>query len=448
MTDKKKTIDLGLDRIRDSAPVNLARSGGEAVGSLVQGRDRYFRALRTLATIGRLYGQRRVPLLSWLNDRRLSDTHAKAARLIANLCRANGAVWIKAAQFFSVRPDILPPEYILELQKLQTDAGAVSFAELEPALLAAWGEDWRSSYFREFDETPVATASIAQVHRGVLTDGTEVAVKIRLPNVEQLFEQDARIFRFLATVASPLFKELDFQQITDQLLDMTSMELDFRNEAENLRRFARIQHPPRIKIPELVGILSSSNILVTEWQPGYRLRDYLDRHPEQAADLLTLLLGSYLQQVTRVGLYQADPHPGNFIVNDKGEISILDFGTIGRLEAQEVKNYSRLIYGLMGFEPNADIGQLFVDAGFEGGNPDTLRELAMYVLSDRLSNNDFGQAMADLLEKFRENRVKIPDSYIGIARVMITLGGFLMAYNVPFDWTPPERRILPANSPS
>lgn len=422
--------------------IQLARAGSDAIGSLVAGRRRYARAMRTTMEVLALYGRHGLAATR-ARASELDQVHAEAAQAVAELCRRNGAIWIKAAQFFSCRPDVLPPPYIMALQALQNDATPVSFKRIEPALERAWGLRWRER-FREFSEIPVATASIAQVHRAVLQDGREVAVKVRLPQVVELFEQDARVFRLVALLLAPLFRQLDFVQITEQLLAMTSMELDFRNEAENMRRFQRLPHPPRIKVATLLEDLSGAEVLVSEWQHGYRLRDYLDQHPEKAADLLSLLLTSYLQQVTRMGIYQADPHPGNFIVNDAGEISILDFGTIGRLTPDEVRRYSRLLYGLMGFEGDVDIGQLFVEAGFVGGNPDTLRELALYVLSDRMKRNDFGLALSDLLEKFRENRVRIPDSYIGIARVLITLGGFLMTYDVPFDWTPPERRSVPA----
>lgn len=424
-----------------ASSTQLARTGSGAVVSLLTGRRRYLRALRTLLNVAALYGRHGLALRRGrMTAEQLEPVHQRAALAVTELCRRNGAIWVKAAQFFSCRPDVLPPAYIVALQTLQNDADPISFDKVEPMLERAWGSRWRDR-FRDFNEVPAATASIAQVHRATLIDGREVAVKIRLPKVAELFAQDAQIFRLLALLMAPVFKELDLVQITEQLLESTSMELDFRNEAENMRRFARIPHPPRIKVAALVEELSGANVLVSEWQHGHRLRDYLDAHPEQATDLLTLLFSSYLQQVTRVGIYQADPHPGNFIVNDQGDISILDFGTLGRLSPDEVRNYSRLLYGMMGFEGDTDIGQLFVDAGFVGGDPDTLRELALYVLSDRIKRNDFGLAMSDLLEKFRENRVRIPDSYIGIARVLITLGGFLMTYDVPFDWTPPERRL-------
>ena len=413
---------------------SLLRTSVSASSSLVTGRRRYARAMLAIADIGRLYGGH---LLRRGDD--LSAVHRQAAERLVHLCRANGAIWVKAAQFFSCRPDVLPLEYITALQSLQNEARPVGFRKIDAELAEALGPDWRQ-HFREFDPQPAATASIAQVHRAVLADGRRVAVKVRLPGVVRLFRQDVRVFRLLSRLLAPLFKELDFVQITEQLIHMTTMELDFRNEAQNLVHFARLEHPPRIRTPVLVPHLSRSAVMVTEWVDGERLRDYLDNHRDEAADLLGLLFASYLYQVTRAGLYQADPHPGNFLVSEDRTITILDFGTIGRLSQGEVKRYSRLLYGLMGFEGQVDVGQLFVDAGFVGGNPDTLRELALYVLSDRLKNANPATAMTDLLEKFRENHVYIPDSYIGIARVLITLGGFLMHYDVPFDWTPPEQR--------
>lgn len=408
--------------------------GARALTGLVAGRSRYLRALSTLAQVLAIYGRQRAG-----GRQPLEAAHAEAAARITQLCRRNGATWVKAAQFFSCRPDILPASYITALQTLQTEAEPVAFDALKPVLCAALGEDWPAR-FSEFDLVPVATASIAQVHRARLTSGEEVAVKIRLPDVARLFDQDAGIFRLLSRLLSSIVHEVDVVQVTEQLLAMTAAELDLRNEAENLRRFARLPHPPNIATPALHDALSSETVLVTGWVQGYPLREYLDVHPEKAEGLLSTLFASYLQQVTRFGLYQADPHPGNFIVNEAGQITIVDFGAMGRLRPEEVRHYSRLLYGLMGVAGDVDVAELFADAGFVGGRPETLRELALYVLTDRLSGRHPLDAMQELMEKFREERVQIPDSYIGISRVLITIGGFLMTYQVPFDWTPPELR--------
>lgn len=380
-----------------------------------------------------------------LGDKKAS--HRRGAEVLSSLCRRNGGFWVKAAQFFSCRPDVLPGEYIEAFQQLQNDAQPVPFAAISRVLSRAWGRDWRDQ-FVWVQEQPTAVASIAQVHRARLKDGQEVAIKVRLPKVKRLFEQDARVFRALSVLAAPRFQEFDLRQAIEQLLAMTAIELDFRNEAANMQRFARQQHHPRIRIPELLPSLSNERILVTSWEGETRLRDYLDENRDKAADLLGVLLTSYLQQVTRFGVYQADPHPGNFLVNEDGQVVILDFGAIGILTPDEVRRYSRLLYGLMGFEGKVDIGELFVQAGFKGGSPETLKALALYVLTDQLRHQGPVAAMGDLMERFREERISIPDSYIGISRVLITLGGFLMNYDVPFDWTPPEQRkaVAPAET--
>ena len=410
----------------------MIRESIAGVSGLAGGRSRYLRALTAMARVAAIYA-------GGVGKDDRHQRHCRGAVILASLCRRNGAFWVKAAQFFSCRPDVLPQEYIEAFQQLQNDASPVPFAKIETALEKSWGKDWRDN-FRWIDENPVAVASIAQVHRGRLKDGTDVAVKVRLPGVKKLFEQDAKVFQVLATLAASRFREFDLKQAVEQLLIMTAMELDFRNEAANTRRFARQPHHPRIRIPELIDGLSGERILVTSWEEGPRLRNHLDAHPEQAGDLLSVLLTSYLQQVTRFGVYQADPHPGNFLVNAQGQVVILDFGAIGVLTPDEVRRYSRLLYGLMGFEGDVDIGELFVQAGFKGGSPETLRELALYVLTDKVSQQGPVAAMGELMQRFREERISIPDSYIGISRVLITLGGFLMSYQVPFDWTPPEQR--------
>ncbi|EKF73058.1 protein kinase [Alcanivorax hongdengensis A-11-3] len=400
------------------------------MAGLAAGRTRYLRAMAAAGRLAALYAR---------HYRDPDAVHARGADMLARMCRQNGATWVKAAQFFSCRPDVLPADYILAFQTLQNDAQPVPFHRIEHALKKAWGADWRDQ-LRHIDSEPVAVASIAQVHRATLADGRQVAIKVRLPGVKRLFEQDEKVFEAMASLLAPLVREFDLRQAVQQLLQMTATELDMRNEASNMQRFARLQHHPRIRVPELVKSLSGERVLVTGWEEGERLRPYLDAHPEQAQELLTLLLTSYLQQVTRFGVYQADPHPGNFLVNRDGQVVILDYGAIGILSPDEVRRYSRLLYGLMGFEGDVDIGELFVQAGFKGGSPDTLRELALYVLTDRLNQQGPMAAMANLMDRFRESRISIPDSYIGISRVLITLGGFLMTYQVPFDWTPPERR--------
>lgn len=410
--------------------------GGKTLLALAKGRRRYVRAITAVVSVFSIYA--RWKALGG-DAERLPTVHREAAEKLANLARKNGGAWVKAAQFFSTRSDILPQSYIDALQPLQDEAQPIPFKRLEKSLINALGKNWRG-YFKDFNPIPIATASIAQLHAATLTDGTPVAVKIRLPGVKKTFLQDVESFNLIVQLISPWIKEIDLVQVINQLVQMTIEELDFRNEAENLRRFAKLSHLPGIRVPTLHPKLSSESIMVSGWEEGERLRNYLEKHPDQAPQLLNLLLGSYLQQVTRFGVFQADPHPGNFLVNSKGEIVILDYGAMGRLSSDEVKRYSHLLYGLMGFLGDVDIAELFVEAGFVGGNAEVLKLLSDYMFTDKLQNMRPMDALEEVLTLFRQYRITIPDSYVALSRVLITLGGMMLAYNVPMDWSPPEQR--------
>src|SRR5690606_37212150 len=159
------------------------------------------------------------------------------------------------AQFLSCRPDILPLEYIISLQRLQNDANPAPFEDIHPMIVEEWGRDWDKA-FKAFNAIPAATASVAQVHRATLSNGQEVAVKFQLPDARELFEQDARVFKTFAGLLAPLVKEIDIKQVTDQLIGMTIEELDFTREANNLAVFSSKIHLPGIKVPRLVESLS------------------------------------------------------------------------------------------------------------------------------------------------------------------------------------------------
>ncbi len=427
----------------------FVRRNLRSLGHLVAGRARHARAVGAGVAVLRIYRRHFISFANAFSLERgdraqraqsLSRAHALAAARLVHLCERNGGGWIKAAQFFSCRPDVLPREYIVALQALQNDAPPVAFDELRPVLEACWGDDWEQQ-FAVFDTTPVATASIAQVHRARLASGEEVAVKIRLPGVVEHFHQDEAAFRLLAGMLAPLVRELDLNQVVEQLLTMTIKELDFNQEARNIARFASLPHRARIRVPPLFAQLSTEDVLVTGWIHGERLRDHLDARPQKAADLLGELFQSYIQQVTQFGVYQADPHPGNFIVDADDNIAILDYGALAELAPAERDNYSRLLFACVSGQVEG-IGELFERAGFLGGDAQTLQGLASYVLTDRLAREGVADSMVELLELFREQRVRIPDSYIAISRVLITIGGFLTMYKVPLAWHPPAAAAI------
>lgn len=400
---------------------------------VVDGRNRYFGVTRTAFSIEQIYRKyrsRAKVLSSDQADLLLRDTHRESADLICDLCKENGAIWVKFAQFLSCRPDILPLEYIQSLQRLQNDANPAPFEDIHPMILEEWGSDWDQP-FKAFNAIPAATASVAQVHRATLKTGEEVAVKFQLPDARQLFEQDSLVFKTFAGLLAPLVKEIDIKQVTDQLIDMTIEELDFTREANNLAVFSSKIHLPGIKVPRLVESLSTGRIMVTEWIDGMKLTDYLHQYPEKAHSILTRLLNSYIQQITQLGIYHADPHPGNFLVTPDEKIAVLDYGAIVTLDAEQRTRYANLLMGLMGLHPEK-LGELFRQAGFLCERQEALEEISQRFIEEDRREKSVSDRLAEVLDKLRRDRVQIPDSFIAMARVIISIGGFLKRYNVPF----------------
>lgn len=403
---------------------------------IVDGRDRYFGVTRTafaIEQIYRKYRSRAKVLSAEQAELLLRDTHRESADLICTLCKENGAIWVKFAQFLSCRPDILPLEYIQSLQRLQNDANPAPFEDIHPMILEDWGRDW-DSRFKAFNAIPSATASVAQVHRARLVSGEEVAVKFQLPSARQLFEQDSRVFKTFASLLAPLVKEIDIKQVTDQLIDMTIEELDFTREASNLATFSSKAHQPGIKVPRLIESLCTSRIMVTEWIDGVRLTDYLQQYPERAQAILTRLLNSYIQQITQLGIYHADPHPGNFLITPDEDIAVLDYGAIVILDAEQKNRYSNLLLGLMGLHSER-LGELFRKAGFVCERQETLEEISQRFIQEDRREKSVSDRLAEVLDKLRRDRVQIPDSFVAMARVIISVGGFLKRYDVPFSPT-------------
>lgn len=418
-----------LDVIKSN--LNVART------LIIDGRDRYIGVTRAALNIEQIYRKyrSRVKVLSPNEaETLLRQAHREAAETICQLCLENGAIWVKFAQFLSCRPDLLPQEFIIALQRLQNDATPAGFEEIHPIILMNWGPEW-DKQFISFDALPVATASVAQVHKATLQNGKDVAIKFQLPMAKTLFEQDSLVFTALAKGLAPLVREFDIKQVIKQLINMTLEELDFRREANNLKTIRALKHLPGIIMPELYEEFCSEKIMVTSWVEGVRLSDYLETNPDRAKPVLQRLLASYIHQITQLGIYHADPHPGNFLITKDEQIAILDYGAIARLSKNQKLCYTNLLMGLMGLS-TVKLGDLFAQAGFECARPETLEEISEYIVGDNLEQWSIADRLSDSMDKLRKNKVVMPDSFVAMARVIITIGGFMTHYDVDFDFDP------------
>ena len=242
---------------------------------------------------------------------------------------------MKVGQALSVLEAAIPEEfgepYREALTKLQKDAPPLSAEKVHRVLDGQLGTKWRDR-FASFDDTPVASASIGQVHKGVWADGREVAVKIQYPGADEALRADLKTMRRLTSVLKQLSPGADVQGVVDELVERTEMELDYRLEANNQRAFAKAyEGHPHFFVPRIVG--SAPKVMVSEWiDGGIPLAEIIRTGtPEQRDICGTRLFELTFDAPARVGMMHGDAHPGNFMLLPDGRMAVLDFGAVAPL---------------------------------------------------------------------------------------------------------------------
>lgn len=404
---------------------------GHTTRLLWNARGRYKRVISTAAGLQKVIWKHRKVLGSG-DEQALQPLHEEVAASLAELFRDNGGAWIKFAQFLSCRPDLLPGPYIDAFAHLRDNAPNAHFDDIQPWLKAQLGHNWADA-FSAFNIIPMAAASIAQVHQATLKNGELVAVKLQQPRVSQEFSEDAAALRLLAKALKPLLREVDLEQVINQLISTTEREMDFREEMAHMEAFGALAHRPGIKVPRVYPQLCSAQMLVTEWIDGRSLSALLKDDPDAARPYLERLQDSMMQQVLVFGLFHADPHPGNFIVTPDGDLAVLDFGAVEHLDPQARQHYTALLMRLLGMG-DGPLLPLFEAAGFGGLNEQRLESLSSALLTARNSDATLADNLRALLDEFRRLRLVIPDPFVAMVRVLITVGGLMTRYQIPFKW--------------
>jgi len=250
-----------------------------------------------------------------------------------------GPTFVKLGQLLSMRPDILPPDLILELSKLQDQVEPLPCSIMRPALEEALGRE-PAEVFRDFDENPVAAASLAQVYRAQLHDGTPVVVKVQKPDLRRRMETDFELAVWLASLLHHRVARLqpfDLPGMLAESRDAILRELDFRQEARNQEYFNALNpHPERVFAPRVYSAYCGERVLVMERIAGRSVREASDMDPESRRRLAARGAESLLRQVFIEGFFHADPHAGNLFVTPDGRLCFLDWGLAGHLTSPDV----------------------------------------------------------------------------------------------------------------
>jgi ubiquinone biosynthesis protein len=258
-----------------------------------------------------------------------------------------GPTFVKFGQLLSTRPDVVPPDIIQELRGLQDDVRPFPFADVERTVQEELGQPIER-LFVEFDETPLAAASIGQVHRAVLPNGRRVAVKVQRPNAPRQIEADLSLMYQAARLVKDRVRALEFidaNDIVDEFARSIRQELDYRLEARNADAFHRdFAGHPHVAIPRVYWTYTRSRVLTLEELEGVQLADLnLDHWSlEQRRNLAYLITEAWMTMIFRKGFFHADPHPANILVLAPDQIGLVDFGLTGRLTDDDMSKLTRL----------------------------------------------------------------------------------------------------------
>ncbi|OHV04918.1 ABC1 kinase family protein [Mycobacterium talmoniae] len=241
---------------------------------------------------------------------------------------------MKVGQALSVLEAAIPEEfgepYREALTKLQKDAPPLPAAKVHRVLDAQLGTKWRER-FSSFDDTPVASASIGQVHKAVWSDGREVAVKIQYPGADEALRADLKTMKRLVSVFKQLAPGADVQGVVDELIERTEMELDYRLEANNQRAFAKAYaDDPHFLIPHVVA--SAPKVVIQEWIDGVGMAEIIRNGTVEQRDIMgTRLMELTLGSPRRLEMIHGDAHPGNFMLLPDNRMGVIDFGAVAPL---------------------------------------------------------------------------------------------------------------------
>jgi predicted unusual protein kinase regulating ubiquinone biosynthesis (AarF/ABC1/UbiB family) len=415
----------------------MAEDDGDSLGG------RLGRYARVGASVGglaaKLAGQRYLGLTL---DR---DKHASELR--AALGGLKGPL-MKAAQLISTIPDALPPEYARELAQLQANAPAMGWAFVRRRMASELGPDWQSK-FAKFDKEASFAASLGQVHRATLQDGTEVAAKLQYPDMASALEADLNQLKLIFAVGQRFDPAIRTDEIHAEITTRLREELDYRREAKHVALYRHLlRDEPGVHVPEVVPSHSTDRLLTMTWLQGEPLLNWKSHSQEDKDRLATHMFRAWYVPFYSYGVIHGDPHLGNYTVRPDDTVNLMDFGCVRIFPPRFVRGSIELYRALMS-DDMARAVAAYEDWGFTGLTHEMIAVLNRWaaflygpLMDDRPRRltegmvEGHGREMAQNVfgELRRMGGVRPPREFVFMDRAAIGLGAVFIHLRASINW--------------
>jgi predicted unusual protein kinase regulating ubiquinone biosynthesis (AarF/ABC1/UbiB family) len=372
------------------------------------------------------------------------DRSRNAADLTAALGGLKGPI-MKVAQLMATIPDLLPPEYVEELQKLQSEAPPMGWAFVKRRMTAELGSGWQGK-FAEFEHKPAAAASLGQVHRARSLDGKPLAVKLQYPDMQSAVEADLRQLDWLFAIHRRMDPVIDTTEIAKEIGARVREELDYRREAKHVALYrAMLDGAPLVRVPQVWPQLSTGRLLTLDWLDGRKLLEHKKAPLKDRNQIGRAMFTAWWLPFSRYGVIHGDPHLGNYTVFEEAGapagINLLDYGCIRIFPPKFVGGVVDLYHGLMKGDDDLVV-HAYETWGFAGLSRETIDILNIWAkfiygpllddrertIADGVKPSEYGRREAFRVHQGlkQKGRVRIPREFVFMDRAAIGLGAVFL----------------------
>jgi len=363
-----------------------------------------------------------------------------------------GPTFIKFGQLLSVRPDLVPAEYSKELETLQDRVPQFPYSQVKSIVEKELGKSIENC-FLQFEKAPIASASISQVHRAVLKNGENVAVKVQRPDVKHIMETDIEIMLYFARAIEDQFEGIrKFKpvRVVKEFREWTEKELDFRLEARNAKRFYQnFKGSKTVRIPKVYDNLTTEKVLTLEFMEGVELHN-IKEIKKRNLDFNKIIKNGFDSIMTQVfvhGIFHADPHPGNMIVMRNNVIAFVDFGIVGYFDEKLKNRCIDLLYGIVKQDED-EVMDTLVGMGMESDdiNYEELKSDIGFIIQplqgSSIKDIKISRVLEEVLDIALRHNLRVPASFVLFGKTIITLEGVAIEYDPSFKLVETSRPFI------